>query len=158
MRALLSVADRKGLAEFARSLLGLGVELFATEGTRESLAADGIEVRPIEDLTGTPSLAGGQVRTFHPQIYAGILARRDRPEQMAELTEHGLAPIDLVIVNVRPFAPQVGSQIVGLHEAVEMIDVGGLALLSAAARNFAGVAAVCSAEYYGPVLADLRER
>jgi phosphoribosylaminoimidazolecarboxamide formyltransferase / IMP cyclohydrolase len=158
VRALLSVADREGLAPFARGLASLGIELYATDGTREALASDGLEAEAISELTTVPPLVGGQVKTFHPSIYAGILARRDRPQQMAELVEHGIGPIDLVIVNVTPFAPQVGARIMALHEAVEMIDVGGVALLSAAARNYAGVAAVCSPVHYPAVLADLRER
>ena len=108
VRALLSVANRDGLTAFARDLQRLGVELYATDGTREHLAADGIEVASVSDLTAVPSLVGGQVRTFHPAIYAGILARRDIPEQLDQLTEHGIGLIDLVVVNVKPFAPEVG--------------------------------------------------
>ncbi len=111
-------------------------------GTREHLASDGIEVAPVSDLTSVPPLVGGQVKTFHPAVYAGILARRDREEQLAELAEHGIGLIDLVVVNVKPFAPEVGRSHIGIDEAIEMIDVGGAALLGAAARNAAGVAAV----------------
>ena len=156
MRALLSVADRDGIAPFARDLRALGVELYATDGTREHLAAEGVEVASVSDLTNVPPLVGGQVKTFHPAIYAGILARRDRPDQLAELAEHGIGLLDLVIVNVRPFAPQVGERNVGLDEAIEMIDVGGVALLGAAARSYAGVAAVSNPAAYPLVLAELR--
>jgi phosphoribosylaminoimidazolecarboxamide formyltransferase / IMP cyclohydrolase len=155
LRALLSVANRDGLAPFARRLVSLGVELFATDGTREALAADGIDARPIPDLTGAAPLAGGQVKTFHPAIYAGILARRDQPEQLEELERSGFAPLDVVVVNVKPFAPQVGARIVPIHEAVEMIDVAGVALLSAAARNFAGVAAVSDPQHYDLVADEI---
>jgi len=158
VRALLSVADREGISAFARELAALDVELFATDGTREHLAADGVEARPISDLTAFPPLLGGQVKTLHPAIYAGILARRDRPEQLAELSEQGIGLIDVVAVNVRPFAPQVGARVVPLDEAIDMIDVGGVALLSAAARNFAAVAAVASPARYGQVVAELRTR
>ena len=157
MRALLSVADREGIATLARDLQGLGVELFATDGTREALAAEGIEVAPISDLTTVPTLIGGQVKTFHPTIYAGILARRDRAEQIAELAEQGIGLIDLVVVNIKPFAPQVGARVVPIDEAVEMMDVGGVALLSAAARNFAGVAAVSHPHRYGQVVDEIRQ-
>ncbi|MEO7334192.1 MAG: bifunctional phosphoribosylaminoimidazolecarboxamide formyltransferase/IMP cyclohydrolase [Gemmatimonadales bacterium] len=136
MRALLSVAVRDGITPFARDLQSLGVEVFATDGTREHLAADGVEVAPISDLTGIPAMLDGQVKTFHPAVYAGILARRDRPEQMAE----------------------IGRSLVGIERAIEMIDVGGAALLGAAARNAAGVAAVASPEHYPQVIAELRER
>jgi phosphoribosylaminoimidazolecarboxamide formyltransferase/IMP cyclohydrolase len=157
LRALLSVANRDGISVLARELAALGVEMYATDGTRDYLAADGIEVEPVSELTHVPALVGGQVKTFHPAVYAGILARRDIPEQLQELVEQGIAPIDLVVVNVKPFAPEVGRQLIGIDAAIEMIDVGGAALLGAAARNAAGVAAVASPEHYPKVIAELRE-
>lgn len=156
MRALLSVTNREGLSVFARELVRMGVELFATDGTREHLAADGIEAASVSDLTAVPPLVGGQVRTFHPAIYAGILARRDRPEQLAQLAEHGIGLLDIVVVNVQPFAPEVGSRHIGIDEAIELIDVGGAALLGAAARNAAGVVAIASPAQYPAVLEELR--
>jgi phosphoribosylaminoimidazolecarboxamide formyltransferase / IMP cyclohydrolase len=156
VRALLSVANRDGIANLARDLLALDVELFATDGTREHLAAEGIEVGSVSDLTGIPAMIGGQVKTFHPAIYAGILARRDKDAQMDELAAQGIGAIDIVVVNVAPFAPAVGAQLVGLDEAIEMIDVGGAALLGAAARNGAGVAAVGSPEHYGKLVGELK--
>jgi phosphoribosylaminoimidazolecarboxamide formyltransferase/IMP cyclohydrolase len=156
LRALVSVANREGISPFARELQGLGVEVFATDGTREHLAADGIEVGAVTDLTDVPPLVGGQVKTFHPAVYAGILARRDVPEQLAELKANGIGPIDLVVVNVAPFAPEVGRRSAGIDEAIELIDVGGAALLGAAARNAAGVAAVASPAHYPQVVAELR--
>jgi phosphoribosylaminoimidazolecarboxamide formyltransferase/IMP cyclohydrolase len=158
VRALLSVADRQGLAGLARDLLALRVEVYATDGTREHLAADGIDVLPVSALTSVPPLLGGMVKTFHPAVYAGILARRDRPEQLAELAEHAIGLIDIVVVNVAPFAPRVGERRVPLDEAIEMIDVGGTALLSAAARNHAGVAAVPGPAAYEQVVAEIRAR
>jgi phosphoribosylaminoimidazolecarboxamide formyltransferase/IMP cyclohydrolase len=156
VRALFSVANRDGAAAFARDLQSLGVDIFATDGTREHLASDGIEVASVADLTNAPSLVGGQVRTFHPAVYAGILARRDVPEQIAELAANGMAPIDLVVVNVKPFAPTVGARLIGVDEAIEMIDVAGVALLSAAARNAAGVAAIADPAHYPAVVEELR--
>lgn len=158
MRALLSVANRDGISAFARDLQALGVELFATDGTRDHLAADGVEASSVSELTQVPPLVGGQVKTFHPAVYAGILARRDVPEQLAELAEHGIGLLDIVVVNVRPFAPEVGARLVGINEAIEMIDVGGAALLGAAARNYAGVTAVASPRHYPRVIRELRER
>ncbi|MEO8463667.1 MAG: bifunctional phosphoribosylaminoimidazolecarboxamide formyltransferase/IMP cyclohydrolase [Chloroflexota bacterium] len=158
MRALLSVAVRDGITPFARDLQSLGVEVFATDGTREHLAADGVEVAPISDLTGIPAMLDGQVKTFHPAVYAGILARRDRPEQMAEIEAQGISTIDIVVVNVKSFGAEIGRSLVGIERAIEMIDVGGAALLGAAARNAAGVAAVASPEHYPQVIAELRER
>ncbi|MCJ7709960.1 MAG: bifunctional phosphoribosylaminoimidazolecarboxamide formyltransferase/IMP cyclohydrolase, partial [Chloroflexi bacterium] len=156
MRALLSVARREGISAFARELQTLGVELFATDGTREHLAEDGIEAASVGDLTAVAPLVGGQVRTFHPAIYAGILARRDVPEQLEELVEHGIGLIDMVVVNVKPFGPEVGRRHIGIDEAIEMIDVAGAALLGAAARNAAGVIAICRPEHSATVLEELR--
>ncbi len=157
MRALLSVANRDGIADLARELLDIGVETYATDGTRAALATDGVEVRPVSELTGAQPLAGGQVKTFHPAIYAGILARRGRAEELAELVEQEIGLIDLLVVNVKPFAPQVGERAIPLDEAIEMIDVGGTALLTAAARNYAAVAAVSSPRHYPRLVRELRE-
>jgi len=156
LRALLSVADRSGIVAFARDLRALDVEIVATDGTRDALAAEGIEVGSVSDLTQVPALVGGQVKTFHPAVYAGILARRDVPEQLAELDDQGIGLIDIVVVNVTPFAPEVGARLVGIEEAIEMIDVGGAALLGAAARNAAGVAAVADPAHYPAVIEELR--
>ncbi|MFL5776990.1 MAG: bifunctional phosphoribosylaminoimidazolecarboxamide formyltransferase/IMP cyclohydrolase [Chloroflexota bacterium] len=158
MRALLSVANREGITGLARDLLDLGVEIHATDGTREHLANDGIQVGSVSDLTSVPPLVGGQVKTFHPTIYAGILARRDVEEQLAELEANHIGLIDIVVVNVAPFAPAVGAQLVGIDEAIEMIDVGGAALLGAAARNAAGVAAVSKPAHYSQLVSEIRER
>ena len=156
MRALLSVANRDGISGFARDLQRVGAELYATDGTREHLAADGIEAAPVSDLTAVPPLVGGQVRTFHPAIYGGILARRDVPEQLQQLADHGIGLLDVVVVNVKPFAPEVGRRHIGIDEAIEMIDVAGPALLAAAARNAAGVIAVCRPDHYAAVIEELR--
>ena len=156
MRALLSVANRDGISGFARDLQRVGAELYATDGTREHLAADGIEAASVSDLTSVPPLVGGQVRTFHPAIYGGILARRDVPEQLQQLADHGIGLIDVVVVNVKPFAPEVGRRHIGIDEAIEMIDVAGPALLAAAARNAAGVIAVCRPDHYAAVIEELR--
>ena len=168
MRALLSVADRAAITDLARGLLDQGIEIYATDGTRAGLAAAGIDVKAASELTDTPGLIGGQVKTYHPAIYAGILARRHDAADTQSLAEHGIGAIDIVVVSIRPFAPQVGHRVVAIDEAVEMIDVGGLSLLSAAARNFGGVAAVCDpADYpmlveevrdHGAVSADVRQR
>jgi phosphoribosylaminoimidazolecarboxamide formyltransferase / IMP cyclohydrolase len=157
VRALLSVANRDGIAAFARDLLDLDVEVFATDGTREFLATDGIEVLSVSELTQAPSSVGGQVKTFHHAVYAGILARRDVQAQLDELTAQGIGLIDLVVVNVKPFAPAIGAKLVGIDEAIEMIDVGGAALLGAAARNSAGVAAASDPAHYPVITRELRE-
>jgi phosphoribosylaminoimidazolecarboxamide formyltransferase/IMP cyclohydrolase len=157
VRALLSVANREGIAALARDLRDLEVEIFATDGTRDYLAAEGIDVAPVTDLTDRQPTIGGQVKTFHHAVYAGILARRDVPAQMEELQRQKIVPIDLVIVNVKPFAPAVGVKLVGIDEAIEMIDVGGAALLGAAARNAAGVVAASDPSHYERIVSELRE-
>ena len=157
MRALLSVADRAGIADLARELLDLGVEVYATDGTRTELSEAGVETSAVSELTDMPGLIGGQVKTYHPEIYAGILARRHTTEDLESLAEHRISAIDVVVVSIRPFAPQIGRRVVALDEAVEMIDVGGLSLLGAAARNFGGVAAVSDPGDYPQLLEELRE-
>ena len=157
MRALLSVANRDGIVALARDLLSLDIEVYATEGTREHLAAEGVEVNAVTELTQGEPDVGGQVKTFHHAVYAGILARRDVPAQLEELRAQGIGLIDMVVVNVKPFAPAIGVKLVGLDEAIEMIDVGGAALLGAAARNAAGVASVADPAHYPRVIAELRE-
>jgi phosphoribosylaminoimidazolecarboxamide formyltransferase/IMP cyclohydrolase len=157
VRALLSVANRDGIVGFARDLLAVGTEVFATDGTREFLAAEGVDVTSVTALTHGEPDVGGQVKTFHHAVYAGILARRDVPAQLEELRAQGIGLIDLVVVNVNPFAPAIGVKLVGLDEAIEMIDVAGAALLGAAARNAAGVAAVADPSHYPKVTAELRE-
>jgi phosphoribosylaminoimidazolecarboxamide formyltransferase/IMP cyclohydrolase len=157
VRALLSVANRDGIVTLAREFLELGIEVFATDGTREYLAGEGVAVTSVSNLTqGEPDI-GGQVKTFHHAVYAGILARRDKPEQLKELETQGIGLIDIVVVNVKPFAPAIGVKVIGLEEAIEMIDVGGAALLGAAARNAAGVAAVSDPVHYAQVVAEIRE-
>jgi phosphoribosylaminoimidazolecarboxamide formyltransferase/IMP cyclohydrolase len=157
VRALLSVANRDGIASLASELRSLDVELFATSGTREALAAEGVSAGSIDDLTGEAPLLGGRVRTFHPRIYAGILAHRNEPDELSALAAQDIGLIDLVVVNVKPFAPQVGARVVPLDQAIEMIDVAGVALLSAAARNYAGVAALCDPADYPSVVEELQQ-
>ncbi|HSC50064.1 MAG TPA: bifunctional phosphoribosylaminoimidazolecarboxamide formyltransferase/IMP cyclohydrolase, partial [Gaiellaceae bacterium] len=157
-RALLSVYDKRRLEPFARALEELGVELVASGGTAAFLEKNGIAVTPVEDLTEVPELLGGRVKTLHPRIHAAILARRDRADDSSQLDEHGIEPFDLVCVNLYPFEEVVSRRAVGEQDAVEMIDIGGPAMLRAAAKNFAHVAPVCRPERYDQVLDELRER
>jgi phosphoribosylaminoimidazolecarboxamide formyltransferase/IMP cyclohydrolase len=157
-RALLSVYDKRGLEPFARGLAELEVELVASGGTAAFLEKNGIEVTPVEELTEVPELLGGRVKTLHPRIHAAILARRDRADDSAALEEHGIEPFDLVCVNLYPFEDVVSRRAVGEQDAVEMIDIGGPAMLRAAAKNFAHVAPVCRPERYDDVLDEIRDR
>jgi phosphoribosylaminoimidazolecarboxamide formyltransferase/IMP cyclohydrolase len=156
-RALLSVSNKEGLVEFAQGLAELGVELIATGGTARTLAEAGLAVRPIEDVTGFPEILDGRVKTLHPAVHGGILARREQAH-LAELEAQGITPIDLVAVNLYPFAETVAKPGTTLAEAVEQIDIGGVALLRAAAKNFAHVAVLSDPADYATILAELREQ
>jgi phosphoribosylaminoimidazolecarboxamide formyltransferase/IMP cyclohydrolase len=156
-RALFSVHDKTGLEPFAHGLSELGVELVASGGTAAFLSEHGLDVTRVEELTGVPELLGGRVKTLHPRIHAAILARRDQEDDRAALDEHEIRPFDLVCVNLYPFSEAVARHGVREEQAVEMIDVGGPAMLRAAAKNFAHVAPVCRPQRYEAVLSELRE-
>jgi phosphoribosylaminoimidazolecarboxamide formyltransferase/IMP cyclohydrolase len=155
-RALLSVYDKTGIAAFAQELHRLGFELVASGGTAAVLADDEIPTVPLEELTGFAEMLGHRVVTLHPAIHGGILARRDVPEDVADLETHGITPIDLVCVNLYPFEQTVGRLDVEWDDAIEQIDVGGPALLRAAAKNHAHVVPVCRPDDYELVLQELR--
>jgi phosphoribosylaminoimidazolecarboxamide formyltransferase/IMP cyclohydrolase len=153
-RALISVADKAGLVEMARGLVALDIQLIASGGTARALAAAGLSVTEVSLLTGFPEVLDGRVKTLHPAVHAGILARRT-PEHLAELEMHGLAPIDLVVCNLYPFAQTVARPGVPEAAAVEQIDIGGVTLLRAAAKNFESVLVACDPTDYQPILAAL---
>jgi phosphoribosylaminoimidazolecarboxamide formyltransferase/IMP cyclohydrolase len=155
-RALISVFDKTGLDEFAAGLSELGIQLVASGGTAAYISELGLSVTPVDELTDVPEMLGGRVKTLHPRIHAAILARRDVEEDLDALAEYEIEPFDLVCVNLYPFAQVAGRKDVREEEAVEMIDVGGPAMLRAAAKNFVHVAPVCLLARYGPVLEELR--
>ncbi|HEY7794010.1 MAG TPA: bifunctional phosphoribosylaminoimidazolecarboxamide formyltransferase/IMP cyclohydrolase [Gaiellaceae bacterium] len=157
MRALVSTWDKTGLDGFVKGLASLGWELVASGGTAAYIEELGLPVTRVERLTEFPEMLGGRVKTLHPAIHAGILARREVPSDLASLDEHEIGPIDLVCVNLYPFERVAREHGVREEEAVEMIDVGGPSMLRGAAKNFAHVAPVCRPQDYEPVLADLRE-
>ena len=157
-RALLSVYDKTGIVPFARELHALGVELLASGGTARVLAEERVPVTPLEELTGVGELLGHRVVTLHPAVHAGILARRDVPADLAELEAHGIAPIDLVCVNLYPFEKTVGRLDVAWEDVIEQIDVGGPALLRAAAKNHAHVVALSRPADYEALLEEFRAR
>jgi phosphoribosylaminoimidazolecarboxamide formyltransferase/IMP cyclohydrolase len=156
VRALISTYDKTGLDVFARGLAGLGWELVASGGTAAYLEELDLPVERVESLTEFPEMLGGRVKTLHPRIHAGILARRDNAEDVATLAEHEIAPFDLVCINLYPFEHVAAQKGVTELEAVEMIDVGGPSMLRGAAKNFSHVAPVCRPERYGFVLDELR--
>lgn len=157
MRALISVYEKQGLEPFAAALHELGVEICSTGKTARALAEAGLPVTPVSDLTGFPEILDGRVKTLHPAVHGGILARRDRPEHMQALADHAIGPIDLVVVNLYPFAATVARPGVTLEEAVEQIDIGGPAMLRAAAKNHAHVLVLVDPADYPAVLQALRE-
>ncbi len=154
-RALLSVWDKTGLVEFAQALGGLGIELVSTGGTARLLRGAGLEVIDVAALTGAAGILDGRVKTLHPAVHGGILARRDLSAHMATIEALNIAPIDLVVVNLYPFEATVAGG-AGAEDAVEMIDIGGTALIRAAAKNHAGVTVVVDPGDYGPVAAELK--
>ena len=154
--ALLSVSDKTGIVAFARQLAELGVRLLSTGGTARLLADAGLKVTEVAEVTGFPEMLDGRVKTLHPRIHGGLLARRDLPEHMAALAEHGIATIDLLVVNLYPFAQATARPDCTLEDAIENIDIGGPAMLRAAAKNWADVAVVIAPTDYPRVLAELR--
>jgi len=155
-RALVSVHDKTGILDLARGLAGLGVEILSTGGTARLLRESGVSVRDVADVTGFPEMLDGRVKTLHPKIHGGILARRDAPAHLEALDKHGIPPIDLVVVALYPFEATVARPGVTLPEAIEQIDVGGPAMIRAAAKNHASVAVVTDPSQYGAVLDELR--
>jgi phosphoribosylaminoimidazolecarboxamide formyltransferase/IMP cyclohydrolase len=158
VRALISVYDKTGLLRFARGLAQLGFELVASGGTASELEDGGLEVTKVEHVTAFPELLGGRVKTLHPRVHAGILARRGFDDDLAQLAEHEIEPFDLVCVNLYPFELVAARPDTSEEDVVEMIDVGGPSMLRAAAKNYSSVTPVCRPEDYDDVLSELRAR
>ncbi|MGO3364774.1 MAG: bifunctional phosphoribosylaminoimidazolecarboxamide formyltransferase/IMP cyclohydrolase, partial [Leuconostoc falkenbergense] len=155
-RALLSVSDKKGLVPFAKSLVELGYELVSTGGTHKVLAEAGLEVLAIDEVTDFPEMLDGRVKTLHPRVHAGLLARRDLPEHMAKLAEYDITPIDIVVVNLYPFKSTIQKDGVTEAEAIENIDIGGPSMLRSAAKNFAAVLPIVDPADYDDVINKLK--
>src|SRR5262249_7513312 len=146
-RALLSVSDKTGLIELARTLAAHGIELVSTGGTRSALAEAGLKVLDVADITGFPEMVDGRVKTLHPKVHGGLLAIRDNAAHVASMEAHGIRPIDLLVVNLYPFEATV-AQGASFETCVENIDIGGPAMIRAAAKNHADVAVIVDAEDY----------
>ena len=157
MNALISVSDKTGVLELARALAGLGVRLLSTGGTAKLLADDGLEVTEVADMTGFPEMLDGRVKTLHPKVHGGLLARRDLPAHMAALAGHGIATIDLLVVNLYPFEATIAKPNCTLEEAIENIDIGGPAMVRSAAKNWQDVVVLTDASQYSAVMAELRD-
>ena len=156
MRAIISVSNKSGVADFAQGLQELGIEIFSTGGTKKSLEGAGIKVHSISELTGFPEILNGRVKTLHPAVHGGILARRDLPQHLAELAQNHIETIDLVVVNLYPFIETVTQGEVSLDEALENIDIGGPSMIRSAAKNFPSVLVIVNPEDYDPILRLLR--
>ncbi|MFC2072506.1 bifunctional phosphoribosylaminoimidazolecarboxamide formyltransferase/IMP cyclohydrolase [Chloroflexota bacterium] len=156
MRAIISVFDKTGVVNFAKELNQLGFEIFSTGGTQKALEEAKVPVKSVSGLTGFPEILDGRVKTLHPIIYGGILARRDQPEHMAQLAKNNIESIDLVAVNLYPFVQTVAREGVALDEALENIDIGGPSMIRASAKNFPSVIVVVDPADYQPVLGKLK--
>ena len=155
-RALISVSDKTGVVEFARSLAELGFEIVSTGGTHKILEQNGIPVTGISDVTGFPEILGGRVKTLHPKIHGGILANKDIPEHMATLEEKEIKPFDLVCVNLYDFAGAVERKL-SLEQAVEEIDIGGPCMIRAAAKNFHSILVLPGTKWYATAMQEMKE-
>lgn len=151
-RALISVSDKAGVAEFAKGLAALGVEIVSTGGTAKLLREKGLKIRDVAELTGFPEMLDGRVKTLHPKIYGGILAIRDNPEHQEQVREHGIGYIDLVAVNLYPFEKTAAQPGAGMAELIENIDIGGPSMIRSAAKNFEDVAVIVDPADYAGVL------
>src|SRR5947209_8013825 len=154
-RAILSVTDKTGVADFARKLSNLGVELISTGGTAKLLRDAGIKVKDISDLTGFPEMLDGRVKTLHPKVHGGILHRRENAAHRSAVAEHGIQPIDMVVVNLYAFEKTASKPSVPFDELVENIDIGGPSMIRSAAKNFQDVAVVTSPSDYDAIAEEL---
>src|SRR5256885_7482916 len=153
-RALLSVCDKTGLIEFAKALAGYGVELVSTGGTARPIAAAGLQVKDVSDLTGFPEMMDGRVKTLHPKVHGGLLAIRDNKEHADAMKAHGIAPIDLLVVNLYPFEETVDKG-AGYEDCIENIDIGGTPMIRAAAEKHDDVAVIVAAPGFQAVLDEI---
>src|SRR3954467_7382066 len=155
-QALISVSDKTGVLDFAKALSAMGVNILSTGGTAKLLADNGMKVTEVADYTGFPEMLDGRVKTLHPKVHGGILARRDFPEHVAALEKHGIPTIDMVVVNLYPFQQTVAKDQCSLEDAIENIDIGGPTMLRSSAKNHKDVIVICDPVDYDGVLAELK--
>ena len=155
MRALVSVSDKRGVVEFAQNLRRLGWEVIATGGTMKLLKESGVEVINISDVTGFPEICDGRVKTLHPKVHGGLLARRDDESHLEALRENKIEFIDLVCVNLYPFRETIAKPDVTMEDAIENIDIGGPSMLRSAAKNYKDVTVVCHPEDYARIISEI---
>jgi len=155
-QALISVSDKTGIVDFSRQLAGFGIRILSTGGTARTLRENGIEVLDVSDYTGFPEMLDGRVKTLHPKIHGGLLGRRDLPGHMAKMAEHGIEPIDMVVVNLYPFEATVAKPDCDFADAIENIDIGGPTMLRSAAKNYNAVTVVTDPDDYAPIIAEMQ--
>ncbi|NLT28030.1 MAG: bifunctional phosphoribosylaminoimidazolecarboxamide formyltransferase/IMP cyclohydrolase, partial [Dehalococcoidales bacterium] len=156
MRAIVSVSDKLGVASFTKELVKLGFEVFSTGGTKKSLVESGVPVKGVSEITGFPEILDGRVKTLHPAVHGGLLAKRNFESHMKELQDNDIQPIDMVVVNLYPFVQTVSKEGVTLDTALENIDIGGPTMIRAAAKNFPSVLVVVDPADYPIVLEQLK--
>ena len=157
-RAIISVTDKAGIVDFAKSLARFGVQILSTGGTARALREGGIEVTDISEYTGFPEMMDGRVKTLHPKVHGGLLGLRDNPEHIRMMKEHGIRTIDMVVVNLYQFEKTVAKEEVTLEEAIENIDIGGPSMLRSSAKNFKDVTVIVDPSDYDMVLKEMDER
>jgi len=157
-RALISVSDKRGIVEFASSLSGMGVEIISTGGTRKTLVEAGLPAIEVSEYTGFPEMLEGRLKTLHPKVHGGLLAKRDNPQHMEALKKHGIEPIDMVVVNLYPFETVTAKPGVSFDEAIENIDIGGPTMLRSAAKNFKDVAVIVDPDDYNSIIEEMKSR
>jgi len=155
-RALISVSNKKGIAEFAKVLQAMGIEILSTGGTAKTLRDSGITVKDVSEHTGFPEMLDGRVKTLHPKIHGGLLSRRDNPKDMEEIRKHGIDTIDMVVVNLYPFKETISRLGVSFAEAIENIDIGGPAMLRSASKNFQDVAVIVDPSDYENIINEMQ--
>ena len=155
-RALISVSDKTGVVELGKALADLGIEIISTGGTMRTLKEAGVPVIAVQDVTGFPEMMDGRVKTLNPKIHGAILAVRDNPEHVKAMKEHGIKPIDLVVVNLYPFQQTIAKPDVTLAEAIENIDIGGPCMIRAAAKNFHSILVLSDPDTYAEATAELK--
>jgi phosphoribosylaminoimidazolecarboxamide formyltransferase/IMP cyclohydrolase len=156
-RAIISVTDKAGVVEFAKSLSKFGVEILSTGGTAKALRHGGVSVMDISDYTGFPEMLDGRVKTLHPKVHGGLLGMRDNPDHVRVMKEHGIKNIDMVVVNLYQFEKTVAKEGVFLEEAIENIDIGGPTMLRSSAKNYKDVTVIVDPSDYAPVLKEMEE-
>jgi phosphoribosylaminoimidazolecarboxamide formyltransferase/IMP cyclohydrolase len=156
-RAIISVTDKSGVVDFAKSLGRFGVEILSTGGTAKALREGGVSVTDISQYTGFPEMMDGRIKTLHPKVHGGLLGMRDNPEHVKMMKTHGILNIDLVVVNLYQFEKTVAKEGVTLEEAIENIDIGGPTMLRSSAKNFRDVTVIVDPADYGPVLKEMEE-